>query len=399
MLYNMRFLDHHLFVLSLLDTSPTAGGSHLTFLGLMQGFVHHKAQPLVYIHLDPGNKSRKKLESLGCKVLNFEKAFEFCQDPKNTAFFYSWGILSVDPWKELKPKSYIVRPSSVAIPFCSNVLKQESGCWNTCNEFKYAVHAPKRLATFKNFFPGYELRRIQKNASEILFPSIGMANLYRQRFSELREADSPKLKRIRECIELMPEVRGSFGWEKMQGEKPAVLLVSKWEPHKGLLDVLDCVSAKYETVVVGDGSDVARAKKLLTNRNIIWLGYINQLEIFQRIPRRRYVYIHAAKWYECLGKTNMEAMYAGIPLVICKDSGTDAEFPSSPYILRYDREKPGELTQYLNQLFLGPPERSKGDYDLQTQFLTQEAEKYHAHNVALEWARHLSESAEKVHLQ
>lgn len=324
--------DSTLIVTNHIDVSPSAGGAFLTLMSFLRGLISKKVVPKIYLrHVN--EETRTFLERMGVSVLDLQEAQIFAGNQNVLTFIYGWGTDSGDIVESLKPAHYVIRSSGLGVPYCSSAGRQEEACWLSCNAFSYIRHAHRSINGFRSAYKGRAGKKYWQNALQLLFPAWGVTEFYRKTVPEI---PSNKWNVTYELVHYKKSDYSRFAWEKHRRAKAAILLISKWEPHKGLLDILPLLHRQYEVYVIGGGSEIPIAKKLYTD-GVHFLGSFDHNKLFDVLPSRRYVYLHAARFYEVWGRTNSEAMHAGIPTVVPDDSGVAHELRGQPCVYTYDR--------------------------------------------------------------
>ena len=380
----MKPYDNLLITTGYLDTSSSAGGDHLTLKSVLRYLATKGTRPKFFVARDLDNKTKPYLKELGYSPLDQASATSFAGLPSTKTFCYGWGNDSAAMIESLKPSHFFVRHSALGAPLCSNGLKQANGCWNDCGPVAYILHMPRSVRGFLNGLQGALGINCWNRADGYSFATKRIAELYERRFPSIANKSCFITKAV---IEFNKETKNILGWETIpEAAEPAILLVSKWESHKGLLEALEMLTKlAFPIYVVGGGSEVSIAQSKYSNSKVNFLGSIPQQEIFSKLPKHRFLYLHPARWFEALGRTTIEAMYAGIPVLIPKDSGIVDELTPSDYRYTYNRKELGRIGPQIQGIFDISPESKHS----QSSYLAQEVMQFEMEQVMGTWSKYL----------
>lgn len=123
--------------------------------------------------------------------------------------------------------------------------------------------------------------------------------------------------------------------ERATGPGVSVLYVGQLSERKGVTHLVEAMGelpAEFTLRVVGDGPERRSAERLaksleLTDR-VMFTGHVNYDEVAREYAAAD-VFVHPGVWPEPFGRTVLEAMQAGLP-VVCTDIGGPSDIVQEP---------------------------------------------------------------------
>lgn len=327
-----------LWILPYLDFAPGAGGSHLTAVNLLRHWGAQGTRFSLYTESSNGPVPADLRDAhLFLSRAEVQKALE---DRSSLVFYYDFRSALHEVFR---PTRYVVRYFALGKPFCYSTDRQRDGCWNQCNTFKSILHArrPQVLASQRR-----DLQYLA-GAQSLNVCAGGLRDLMLKRFPQI--CDIP-IEVLYEANTYNPTCNQRYDWTRHPDSAVSLLLVSKWRPHKGLLEILRRVVGHVHVTVVGDGPEMEIARDLYHSADVDFRGFVRNEDIYTQLPQRRYIYVHPARYYEGYGKTVSEALYAGIPVLIPLDSGAYSDLAGTPGVWGYDRRDFATLLPAIDEV-------------------------------------------------
>ncbi|ERJ06990.1 LPS biosynthesi protein [Halorhabdus tiamatea SARL4B] len=153
---------------------------------------------------------------------------------------------------------------------------------------------------------------------------------------------SEKIKVVPNMIDPAFEVRRDIGTDDKDGTTE-VLYVGELSVQKGVRFLIDAIAAlpsAYRATIVGDGD-----QRTTLEQQVRALGVENRVTFQGQVPYEEVsskygladVFVHPGIWPEPFGRTILEAMQAGLP-VVCTDIGGPADIVRNPEL----RCEPGD---------------------------------------------------------
>lgn len=217
--------------------------------------------------------------------------------------------------------------------FCSYFPRMNSECYKHCSLLDKLRHRPEStvrktmLAPFRlaeHFTKKYVSNRIDK----FVAVSQHVAEVY-----AMQGIDPEKIVTIPSYMNVSSFNDNSVsakdnGWPHWQEEKAKIriLYLGRFSPEKGvdiLIRAASLLKVPFEICLVGDGPDkadlVQLAEDLDVSNTLTFVGWVSENEISQYYKKAD-VFVHPTRLPEPFGRTIVEAMSFGVPL-ITSDAG------------------------------------------------------------------------------
>lgn len=252
-------------------------------------------------------------------------------------------------------------------PFCTNTALMENGCWANCSLSDKVKHSMMEPAG--SFTPNSILRMSFNN-----FATVPLMNELDRYFCL-----SPSVRRIYREIGVNPDllsvvpnmtdphfVEDNTHLKHDDNDLLHVLYVGRVDAMKSISSLLDAVASmrsdpkSYQVDIVGDNilgygqslSDYRNdAISLGIDDRVTFHGWVDYTELSDYYKRGD-IFVHPAKWPEPFGRTIIEAMDHGLP-VICSNVGAPPWIAGSAGIT-YARDNPIELAKILDTMVKAP---------------------------------------------
>lgn len=206
--------------------------------------------------------------------------------------------------------------------FCTNFSMMDDLCYKYCNLFKRFIHSPKgKLIKILNLpYRCYQ---------QLFYPMINKIDKF--------VAISPWVKNVyaelgldKEKIIVIPQpvkIKSLIS-EKRRDANFDILYIGRLEYAKGVDLLLKACSMlnipKLKIHIVGTGSERKALGKLSRKLNIedrvIFYEYVDNEKLYEFYSRAD-LFVHPARWPEPLGRTIIEAMNFGLPLIVSDIGG------------------------------------------------------------------------------
>jgi glycosyltransferase involved in cell wall biosynthesis len=248
--------------------------------------------------------------------------------------------------------------------FCTNTAVMADGCWNDCTLVNKFTHARgggvDRLARLHRMaFNDLAGPRLMNQLDEYFCLSPAVRDIHRgvgiedERLRVVPNMYDPS-------FEISPPV---------DTPEPRILYVGRLEDMKGISVLLDAAARmsaeRFQLDIVGDnlldyGPDIGsyrhRVRALEIDDRVSFHGWVDHAELGEHYATAD-VFVHPGLWPEPFGRTLLEAMQHGLPIV-CSDVG------GPPWIcgdagVSYPRTDADALARTLDDLVTHPNRRAE----------------------------------------
>jgi glycosyltransferase involved in cell wall biosynthesis len=205
--------------------------------------------------------------------------------------------------------------------FCTDVARQQNGCWLTCSHpRRVAHHTGGALARLAYLARGArtvaELGRGFRSLDGCVFPSPQTVDAYR-----LYGLDPAKCFVVPECLDLdwINRFRAApFG---SSGGPLTVLYIGTLARYKGmplLFEALRRLRIPWRARIYGDGDDGARVRAFAEEfpGRVDYRGHVANAKVFAELDGGDFLFVHPCLWFEALGRGILEAMALEIPVLV-----------------------------------------------------------------------------------
>lgn len=254
-------------------------------------------------------------------------------------------------------------------PFCSDTAGMGDGCWKNCTLAKKLRHSKRNVGDFtpdnlpRMAFNNYATVPLMNQFDRLFCLSPAVRSIYR----DIGVRD--------EILDVVPNmVDPEFSQPAAaDGGRPdpdgdvRLLYVGRVDVMKSIGNLLEAVSRMetdgWHLDVVGDNIlDYGQglegykqdARELGIDDKVTWHGWVDYHDLSDYYARAD-AFVHAAEWPEPFGRTIIEAMEHGLP-VVCSNVGAPPWIAGSAG-LSYPKEDPQTLAATLDSLVATPERR------------------------------------------
>ena len=243
--------------------------------------------------------------------------------------------------------------------FCTNVARMNSDCYRHCSLLDRLSHRPQSLAKKLALAPA----RIAEH-----YASLALVNRL-DRFLAL----SPAVAEIHAWYGIDPAkttvLSPPVDYETLSGMQREVDVASRGEPfrilfagrltrEKGVDILLRAVAGldfPFELIIAGDGPERASlqeiSERLGLSGSVTFPGWVSQQEIAPYYLRAQ-LFVHPVRWPEPAGRTVLDAMALGVPLVVADLGGPP--WLAGEACLTFRPEDPDDLRARIAAVYRDP---------------------------------------------
>lgn len=261
--------------------------------------------------------------------------------------------------------------------FCTNLSRMDSSCFRECTIFQKFTHddrsTGKKVASTPRYaFDTHALPKFANGMDRFFALSPAVANIY----SEIGFEES--------LIDVVPNsVDPDFGMASsninlFDYSENTLLYVGRLSEEKGVDLLIDCLDhvrdpSKYRVEIVGDGPGRDRLERHVDEKNysdrIRFNGWVEHEQLPDYYDCAD-LFVHPGRWPEPFGRTIIEAMQSGTP-VVTSDVG------APPWIVNddrtvFERSNASSLAQVVDDVLTEPASNFTERYEQQLRQFTPE---------------------------
>lgn len=346
------------------------GGSHWTVYLFCQSLRKLGIQLTLYSLNPVSEASKKKLNSLGIPVTDLDNPNEIRQLQQiaklNHPIILVFAPISFSyKLKRMLPQSKVFAYFNTLSGFCTNPIMQQNDCWEQCSHFERTLHHSGNLANklayllvgplkFKALRSGYN------TLDGCIFDSIPLLQAYKNIYN----LNQKRCFLVSDPFEI--DFIQSFRSNISQYKKGKInlLYMGTFAKYKGLsllFEALRRCTCDWQLSLFGDGEDrqsVEKFAKEFSDR-IEYHGYVYNRDLFAKVACKPFVFVHPCLWFEAFGRSIVEAMILGIPVIVPDKGGPSWIVKDGVNGLHYTHRNADSLSQKIDWASNSPKQLSK----------------------------------------
>lgn len=336
----------------------TGGGSHLSLLLYTAGLHDLGCKVDVYSLNPVASGAYQEFARAGVALHDLADLPAFTQIERLA--MAKWDVLLFDAnlamsyhVKRRVPQRRVAAHLNTLSGFCTNVARQQAGCWLDCRHLDRVRHHPGRLSSRLKYAAVGALRvadlaRGFRALDGWVFPSPQTVEAYR-----LYQLDPARCFVVPESLDFDRISRfqaAPFG----SGRGPlTVLYVGTLAEYKGmslLFDALRRLRVPWRARIYGDGPDRARVLRFAEEfpGKVDYRGHVRNQDVFPQLDGDSFLFVHPCLWFECLGRGILEAMALGIPVLVPDVGGPVWSVTDGSTGFHYRHRDPADLARRID---------------------------------------------------
>jgi glycosyltransferase involved in cell wall biosynthesis len=236
--------------------------------------------------------------------------------------------------------------------FCTDLARQQDGCWLTCSHARRVLHhAGRPLQRFAYLVRGArtvaDLGRGFRSLDGCVFPSPQTVEAY-----QLYRLDPARCFVVPECLDLDSIGRFRAAPFRSTGGPLTVLYIGTLARYKGmslLFEALRRVGTPWRVRIYGDGDDRARVLSFAEAfpGRVDYRGHVANARVVAELDGGDFLFVHPCLWFEALGRGILEAMALEIPVVVPDVGGPAWSVRPGVTGLQYRHRDAGDLARQI----------------------------------------------------
>lgn len=342
----------------------TGGGSHWSLYLICRGLRELNVEVEVYPLNPTPLGSAKEIRALGVPLIDLDsredaKVTETLGGVKADAVLVYGPLPIAYELKRQFSKQRVLAYFNTLSGFCTNVMEQRAGCWLRCSHWDRVRHHRGRIVEkiaylARGLHQVHSLQDGFRSLDGCIFDSVPLCEVYRAVYC----LPEQRCWVVPECIDF----NTIAGITSTRGATEAclnVVYIGSLADYKGirlLFEALRRLRLKWRVWVFGDGPE--RPQVLAFHEEfpgrVVYRGHVDNRSLFRELAERPFLFVHPCLWFEAFGRSIVEAMALGIPVIVPDIGGPAWIVKHGANGLQYKHRDPEDLARVIEWVAKNP---------------------------------------------